>query len=179
MPLGLDPDQCASSGECYAFSHKQRMVRSMTTYSGFISLVILVCLAARCDAEMSYDSFRALEEGNPSLTWEFLDCVQGVDRSQVLTGCTNAIRRYDQVIEAGDEPLRLGALSADQQADVEETIDQSWEFLPIVLIVRARLLAEESPDQARADCDRAGMIAVQQQHDLLSELLAECTDIFN
>ncbi|MGI3184878.1 hypothetical protein [Nioella aestuarii] len=147
----------------------------MRTYTGFLTLVAFGFFAGQCEAEMTYDSFLTLQEGNPSLTWELLDCVQGVDRSQVLTGCSNAIRRYEQVIAAGDELLGLGTLSADQHADVEATIDQSWNFLSIVLLVRARLLSAENPDLARSDCDRAGMIALQRESELLNEILAECS----
>ncbi len=112
-------------------------------------------------SEMTLERFEELRGGDPDLTWIMLDCVQGAFPSEQIAACDTAVKRYHEVIAAGEELLSVGTLDPKQTEDVQTTLQQSRTTLPIMHMARANLLAVIHPAQAEWHCAQAYELATE------------------
>jgi hypothetical protein len=124
--------------------------------------------------ETTFASFQELQGGDPDLSWEMLDCVQGWNRTAQINGCNHAILRYPRVIAAGEWLLASDRLSDPEREEIQRAVHSSRTTLAVVHWVRAKLMHEEAPAQAREDCGAAERIVRDLDDADLIEELADC-----
>lgn len=125
---------------------------------------------------MTYDEFLALQEGRPDLTWVMLDCVQGIYPDEIEAACISAIERYDGVVAAGDHLLSQDRLSQDQEKEILRLRSTALSMSVILRAVRAKMVQDEDPLQAAADCEKAREISKRVANASIAQSVAVCPE---
>lgn len=149
-------------------------MRLMIRFAFIISAVIAA--GGAFSQGITYDSFLALQEEKQDLTWVMLDCVQGIYPDEISVACNSAIERYDGVAAAGDQLLSQGAFSQDQEKEILRLRGVALSMSVILRSVRAKMVQDEDPLQAAADCEKAREIAQRVEDASLAQLVAVCPE---